>query len=164
MNELISEVLEALSEQVKHMQQLADQEALLQRCVMERDWTVLEELIPRMATASEAIEAAENARDYSVQRLALALGLGPSPRFSDVVAALPEESRMALADLYRRLKIVVLRLQSRTASIDTYVRSSVSTMRAVMRELYPEHAAPVYSRSGGGIFTGGQALVVNHHL
>lgn len=164
MKEQIAEMLAALSEQVTQMERLAEHEGALQQCLIDRDWDALEQLVPRMVKTSEAIEAAEALRDAAVGRLAQALGMGRAARFSEIIESLPEDSRRTLAELYRNLKIVVLRLQSRTAAIDTYVRATVSTMRGVLRELYPEHATHVYSRSGGGAFTGGQALVVNHHL
>ncbi|WP_146049397.1 MULTISPECIES: flagellar export chaperone FlgN [Alkalispirochaeta] len=157
-------VLECLREQALLMDRLATGQQHLQQAVVLRDWERLESVLEEMNLLGEALAGKENERDQAFHDLAQALGCRRS--LSAILAELPRETRAEVSQAYRALKVAVLRLQSHTASMDTYVRSSMATNREVLRELFPEWAAPGYSRTGQGNMgpeAAGTALMVNHH-
>lgn len=164
MSESKSTFVRQLWRQVALMQELSVQEQALQEAVRDREWEALQAIMRRMTETSEDLGRVETERISAYQSLADAADRDGNVEFSALLARLPEDLRSEISDAYRALKIAVLQLKSRTSGIDTYLRTTITTMRGVMRELYPEHATPVYSRDGSGAFTGGQALVVNHHL
>lgn len=167
MAESKSAFVQTLWRQAALMEELSLQEEALQQAVQERQWERLQETMKLMTQKSEELTGVENERIAAYEELMNALGRSDKndgDAFSDVMAHLPEEIRGEISEAYRALKVAVLQLKSRTGGIDTYLRSTISTMRGVMRELYPEHTTPVYSRTGTRSYTGGQALMVDHHL
>lgn len=154
--------LEVLERQTILIDQLARDEAELQRAVADRDWACLEDLVPRMAQLGEEINDAEATRNELLADLAASLGHNLT--FSQVLARIPAEVRTGLSERYRALKIAVLRLQSRTSTMDAYLRSVIGTTRGVLRELYPEQMEHRYSRTGHGQFSGATAMMVDSSL
>ncbi|SIQ89251.1 FlgN protein [Alkalispirochaeta americana] len=157
-------LLECLQRQTSLLDQLTVHQKALQTEVLRRDWDRLEELLEELHPLGEALAGIENERDQAFHDLAQAAETGRS--LAAILAKLPREIRADVSEAYRALKVAVLRLQSNTASMDTYLRSSMATNREVLRELFPEWAAPGYSRTGQGNMgaeTAGTALMVNHH-
>ena len=151
-----------LERQAMLIDELAEREADLQKLVTARAWDELETLIPHMTDLGEAINDAEEARSAVYDEIVAAVGGERS--FAHILSRLPIEVRAALSGAYRRLKVAVLRLQSRTSSVDTYLGSTISTTRGVLRELYPEHASVGYSRNGRNRFGNGAPVMVDRAL
>ncbi|TVR68939.1 MAG: hypothetical protein EA427_09310 [Spirochaetaceae bacterium] len=150
-----------LKQQTELIEILAQQETELQQRVADRDWESVETLVGEMTSVSEAISRVEE--DRNALFLEIACELGGETDFAVVLSRMPMEIRTLLSQRYRELKIAVLRLQSRTANMDAYLRSSLATNRSVLRELFPEHATPGYSSDGQGRLQAGTALMVNSH-
>lgn len=153
--------LTALERQTELMNSLTTLEEELQTIVAERRWDDLQMHLPRMTRVSDHIADAEEQRNDAFLDLALACGVGSA--FPDVLAALPDEARAAISSRYRALKVAVLRLGNRTASMDAYLRSTIATNRGLMRELYPDQSPSGYSRDGAHT-AGTAALVVDRHM
>ncbi len=151
-----------LERQATLIEALAEREADLQELVTKRAWDDLETLIPQMTDLGEAINHAEEERSAVYEEIVAAVGGERS--FAYILSHLPIEVRTTLSGAYRRLKVAVLRLQSRTSSVDTYLNSTISTTRGVLRELYPEHASVGYSRSGRNRFGNGSPVMVDRAL
>ena len=151
-----------LDHQADLIAELANQEAALQEVVAARDWRRLEELLPRMTEVSEAISSVEAQRNDMFHEIAASVGGEVS--FARILQRLPEHVRSELSRAYRRLKVSVLALQSRTAGMDSYLRSTIATTRGILKELYPEHTAHGYSRDGQGRFGTAPAVMVDHAL
>ncbi len=154
--------LELLERQTTLIEELTEKQTTLQGLVVRKDWTGMERLVPEMTALSEAISRVESKRNDVFGELSASFGQVNS--FAHILIHLPEEIRSAISRQYRALKIAVLRLQSRTATMDAYVRSNMSTNRDVLRELMPEHSTNGYTREGRGHFSTASAVVVNHEL
>ena len=150
-----------LDRQTELLEGLTRQEATLQERVEERDWGAVETLMSEMTVISEAVARVEDARNSVF--LEIADSLGGETDFAVVLSRMPAEVRELLSQRYRALKVAVLRLQSRTSNMDAYLRSTLATNRSVLRELFPEHAAPGYSSDGQGRMQAGTALMINSH-
>lgn len=160
-NTRIEDFLLLLERQTELIEDLARREGALQDRVADQDWSAVEVLIGEMIVTSEAITAVEEQRNSTF--LEIACALGGETDFAVVLSRLPQEVRSEISLRYRDLKVAVLRLQSRTSDMDAYLRSSMATNRAVLRELFPEHAAPGYSADGQGRMQAGTALMINRH-
>lgn len=150
-----------LERQTSLIDTLTRHEVRLQQTVADHDWTTVETLIGEMTSVSEQLAVAEEERNNAF--LEIAFSLGGETDFAVVLSRLPAEVRQTVSQRYRELKVAVLRLQSHTANMDAYLRSTLATNRGVLRELFPEHAAPGYSSDGQGRIEAGTALMVNQH-
>lgn len=161
---LVEAVVETLSAQLTMMNTLAEQEAELHRRMMEREWDEVTPLIDTMGQMSDAVVEAENRRHDAYCRLRRHLGLNDGSGFGEVLAALNDEDRRKLAELYRQLKLAVIRLQSLAGGVDRYVRTMMATTREIIQEAYPHRSGATYRRDGNHSAQAGEALVLNHHL
>ena len=161
---LVETVVETLSAQLTMMNTLAEHEAELHRRMLEREWEEVTPLIETMSDMSDAVVEAENRRHDAYCTLRRHLGLEDSAGFAEVLAALDDEDRRRLAELYRQLKLAVIRLKSLADGVDRYVRTMMATTRELIKEAYPHRSGATYSRDGGHAAHSGEALVLNHHL
>ncbi len=154
--------LELLEHQTVLIEGLAEKQGVLQGIVARKDWTAMERIVPEMTRLSEEIARTESRRNEVFAELSASFGNAES--FAHVLVHLPDQLREGISRQYRALKIAVLRLQSKTATMDAYVRSSMSTNRDVLRELIPEHSSNGYTSRGHGHFATASAVVVDHEL
>lgn len=159
---LLQDFIGILDRQTALINELSEMELELQKIVADRDWERLTEIVPRMTTVSEAINEAEELRNQTV--LELTRIAGPGVLFSELLRRLSPEVRIAVTERYRNLKIAMLRLRSRSSSIDSYLRATISTQRGVLKELYPDRTSPGYTSDGDGTFTTAPAMVLDHSL
>ncbi|MFW5801256.1 MAG: flagellar export chaperone FlgN [Spirochaeta sp.] len=160
----IAEFQNSLQQQVHLLEELAGYEQRMQHAVIMRDWPELEIAIQEMYALSDCIYSCEHVREKEFARLRSALGLPEDVRFSVVLGNLPQEHRHEIASLYRRLKIAVLRVQTLTGGIDSYVSSTVENMQQIVEEVFPGTRGSIYSRDGNLQGKQPPAMVVNHHL
>lgn len=158
----IREFVELLNHQADFIGRLAEYEGELQQVVSARDWKRLESLLPEMNRIGEAVNELEERRNAMYNDIATAVG--GAETFARIVSRLPQELRGELSGAYRRLKVAVLALQSRTNGMDAYIRATISTTRGVLQELYPEHTSRGYSRDGQGRFDTAAAVMVDRAL
>lgn len=156
--------VDVLSLQVLLFTDLAREERILADAVVAKDWPSLDRVIRVMDGYSRKIVHADEQRARVYDALRSRLGLREGGLFSDVLDAIPFESREQLSNLFRELKIAVMRVRSLTGGVETYVESSNQTLRSVLQELYPERKGRLYSRSGATTEHADTPVVVNHHL
>ena len=159
--EQIQEFHDVLLKQTQLLTALSQYEQRLQGIVADRDWPQLERIIPAMEAVGSEFDALEGRRDAVLTEMQFAAGGERS--FASLLDTFSPELREKITNAYRSFKVAVLQLRSQTAGLDTYLRSSIGTLRGVLQELYPEHASAVYSREGFGGYTGGQAMVLSRH-
>lgn len=157
----IDSFLVLLEQQTGLINTLARQELELQQYISDRQWSEVDRTIARMSVTSEAIAAAEEKRNAAFMEISP--GSTGGGEFSALIARLPLEIREDISRRYRDLKVAVLRLQSCTANMDSYLRAALATNRGVLRELFPEHTPSGYSSDGQGRLGEGTALMVNQH-
>lgn len=159
--EQIQEFRGILLQQTELLTALSQQEQHLQAVVADRDWPQLERLLPSMEAVGVEFQRLETRRQVVYTEMQFAAGGEQS--FAALLKSFPGDEREKISAAYRGLKVAVLRLRSQTAGLDTYLRSSIGTLRGVLQELYPEHASTVYSRDGFGGYPSGQAMVLSRH-
>lgn len=154
----------ALSTQIELFETVTEDHDLLQKAVYARDWGLLEYYISRLQVRSGELVELEEIRRQAYAQLREELGLGPDDAFYDVLTRLNNDDRARLAQLYRRLKVAVMRMSGRNASLEHYVSTSSETLEEVLSELFPQRKGTIYGRSGKASARHGSAFVVNRSL
>jgi flagellar biosynthesis/type III secretory pathway chaperone len=151
----------ALMKQLSLLEMLEKEELNLQSSVIEKDWPGTESCIKHLETLSERVMRAERRRHELFNALKAALKAEDDEGFYDVIARFPEEERRELSELYRKLKVAVLKVQSLNGGIDTYIRSAAYTLGKVLDEYIPSRRNKTYSRSGRRAGTGEGPLFIS---
>ncbi len=126
----------------------ADMQGHLQEIVVERRWTGLEKTIGSLQKLSERIEELEQKRYRLFCTLKASLGANENETFTQVISRLAFDERQEMMNLYRKLKIAVIRLKGRSGRLGYYVRILLDSTSQVLGELFPHRKGRLYSRFG----------------
>ncbi len=154
-------LIDALEEEVALLDAFVKKERELRELVMDRNWPALERVIATLNESAGSIEAAEERRHAAFTRVAKSLGLGAEASFYDVVSHVPQESRQDLIDLFRELKVSVMRVQGLNSGIESFVQARSQSLNDVLEAFGPNHRGRVYGRDGAQTRKGHEALVVD---
>jgi hypothetical protein len=160
----VEKLKELINSEVELLESFARDERKLQSAMVNRQWELLEGIVNEMSHASEQVLAVETERHECYTRLREELGCDPQDSFYDFAARLDLGERMEISELYRRLKVAVMRVQALTGGIGSYVTSATTAIRDVLDELYPQRKGRIYSRGGHHTAPDDRAMVVDHHL
>ena len=123
-------------------------EVKLQEAFLRRDWPELDALVSELGSLSGRIEAMEQRRHNTFLELKVSLKLAEKMTFHRVIMEMSGEDREELADLYRKLKIAVIRVRGATGRLGYYFRSVSDSANRVLSELLPYRKGRIYSRVG----------------
>jgi len=157
-------VKELIAAQADAMLAFGTHEQELQTAIMNRDWSTIDSLVPRMQRSSAELEATDAARHDAFVVAKRELGLSSDASFSDFIDRVNEDDRRELTALYRSLQVSVLRVKSVTRGIDSYVRGTLRTTNEVLGEVFPDQKGTMYSRRGKRSPADGRAMVLDRHL
>ncbi len=138
----------ALKKQLSLLEMLEKEELNLQSSVIEKDWPGTESSIQHLENLSERMMRAERRRHELFHALKSSFTADDDEGFYDVIARFPEDERRELSELYRKLKVTVLKVQSLNGGIDSYVRSAAYTLGKILDEYIPSRRNNTYSRNG----------------
>ena len=155
---------ELLNREAELLENFAHQEQKLQDAIVDREWDRLEGIVNEMSDASQSVLSVEHERHECYTRVREEYGCRSDAGFYDFVAHLDLGDRMEISELYRRLKVAVMRVQALTGGIGSYITSATSAIRDVIDELYPQRKGRIYSRAGHHAAPDDRAMVVDHHL
>lgn len=154
-------LIEALEHEVSLLDSFVQKERELRDVVMDRNWPALEEIISALNEAGTSISTAEQKRHRAFTDLAESEGLSGDVSFYDVVSHVPQEDRQYLVDLFRELKIAVMRVQGLNSGIESFVQARSSSLNDLLEVFGPSHRGKVYGRDGAQTHKGREALVVD---
>jgi hypothetical protein len=160
----VENLKELLNREVELLESFAREEQKLQSAIVDREWDRLEYIVNEMSEASERVLAVETERHECYTRVREELGCEAQDSFYDFASRLELGDRMEISELYRRLKVAVMRVQALTGGIGSYITSATSAIRDVLDELYPQRKGRIYSRAGHHTAPDDRAMVVDHHL
>jgi hypothetical protein len=164
----------ALRDEAQALNEFAAGQKHLQELIGKRQWTRLQAQIDELKSLATRVEALEDRRVSSYQKLKRSLG-GSTPgspeaqrreseRFEEIVTRLPAADRDELFGLYRQLKLAVIRVKGNAGLLGFYLRSLSGTVQKVLEELFPHRRGTIYSRSGRSRDAGDHSLVVHRHV
>ena len=160
----LRDLKQSMKREVELLEAFATEEQKLQNAIVEREWERLEEIVDTMSTASEEVLEAETERHRCYTTAHAEAGCGDEESFYDFVSRLDLGERTEISELYRRLKIAVMRVQALTGGIGSYVTSATTAVREILDELYPQRKGRIYSSGGHHSSPDERALVLDRHL
>jgi hypothetical protein len=155
---------DVLEQQIWVLEELAEQEAALQRAVAQRDWPAAESIIDGLRERADRFAGLEQVRHEAYLEMLHSVGATESVPFPVALGRLDDGSRRRLTELYRRLKAALFRVRSVSEGLDAFVAALVTTTRGILEEIYPSRKGRMYGRRGQVAGTEDWALVVNRHL
>lgn len=153
-----------LKSQIELLERTAVEHRELQSAVMDRDWQALEEYMARLSVRSGELSELERRRHDAYRNLREQLELDSGDGFFEVLTRLDNGPRARLAELYRNLKVAVMRLAGQNGNLESYVSASSETLEQVLAELFPQRKGTIYGRSGVATAKDSRAFVVNRTL
>lgn len=154
-------LLDALENEVSLLDSFVEKERELRQLVMDRNWPALESVIRALNAYASRIESVEETRHQAFRTLAEACGLPAESSFYDLVTHIPQEMRHDLVELFRELKVAVMRVEGLNSGIETFVQSRTQSLNDVLEVFGPSHRGRVYGRDGAQTRKGREALVVD---
>ncbi len=160
----IDRFAEVIGRQVELLEETAQKQQELQRAVIDRNWHTLDELLRELDTLGEEIHFVEEKRRAMYEQVCDNLRLENRANFYDVLCSLDNSDRNRLNDVYRRLKVAVMRVRNATDGLDAYVSAAGDTLHQVLGEVFPERKGTVYARDGSKAGVTERPLVVDQEL
>ena len=161
---LIDELKNLMQIEIDLLNGFAGLEVKLQEAFLRRDWSELDTLVSELGSFSGRIEAMEERRHNTFLELKVSLKLDEKMTFSRVITEMSSEDREELSDLYRKLKIAVIRVRGAAGRLGYYFRSVSDSANRVLSELLPYRKGRIYSRVGLPRAAEGASLVFNREL
>jgi hypothetical protein len=141
-------VLQNLSELTDAFFAMGDLERELQESLLEKRTNDNDHLIQKMEKLKSSIATLETHREIEFQLLLAEAGLPTNSGLRDILVLLAPTDRELLAEAYRNLKIAVLGVKAQAQGIDMFTRHSITVLKGVVDELYPERRQRTYTHRG----------------
>ena len=158
------ELKSMMLEEAALLNDFAQKQEDLQKILSNRKWAESEGIIARLRALSYKIEKFEQKRYECFCSLRARAGPGKDESFSHVISNLPFSDRQELLNLYRKLKIAVIRVKGVSGRLGYYIRSLTESVSQVLEELFPYRKGKLYSRSGRARAVGDESIVVDRKL
>ena len=158
-----------LTRQAEEIEKLALVCSQLQHAVEQREWGEIEQGLRLVGEASERVERLEEERYEDYHRLVAACEVSSRTNdervpFGRLLSHVPEPFREGLSRAHRALYAAVIRFRTRIAITENYLRASITTTRAILGEMYPEHTSSGYSARGERHFETARAVMIDRCL
>ncbi len=159
-----TELGRAMREESEALERFSALQGELEAAVRARDWKALERTVAELGVLAAAVESMDADRERVFRAL---LGREQAPgegAMEELLSRLTGGAREELAALHRRLKVAVIRVRSRTAVLDHYLRTLSGALGGVLEELFPHRKGRLYNRSGRTRGVRDHSLVVDRRL
>jgi hypothetical protein len=153
-----------MSEEIAMLDLFCEKEAEINGFIHQCDWRGLSDALKDLAPIGEEIERLDRERHCEYESLREKAGEAENSSFYQVILKLIPDDRDVCGDLYRRLKLAVLKIQGLTLAIDSHVRTISGTIHGILNDFYPHRRGKLYSRGGGERPVEDNAVVINHKL
>ncbi|MDR0629197.1 MAG: hypothetical protein LBG24_06105 [Treponema sp.] len=143
----------------------------VRNAVVNREWTDFDSLLRTMNQYGDQFQVLE------AERAALLSGFlegseSPSPKgsqdntlhFYRLVSRLPEQDRKGLTEMYRNLKLRVLKIRMANESLAAYLTEAKTLVNCFLETACPERKTRFYSRWGTRVAMDARSMMVNHSL
>lgn len=161
---LANNLIDLMAEETLLLEDFGSREEEIRACISSNNWNDLTLTIQHLSPLAEKIEQVEKTRDEAFSALRSVCGEKEDASFYHVVFHLPERERDISVELYRKLKLAAIRIQSITLSIDSYVRTVSGTVRQILEEIFPYQKGKIYSKHGGSVDSQAEPMVLNTRL
>jgi flagellar biosynthesis/type III secretory pathway chaperone len=154
MKELLTNLIEALREELKQygeMLALLDQQ---QQLVIQRQAAALPEIVGQVNTQAGAITVARQEREQRQRHLARVLGLEENSGVTGLLARLPRDYQPLVAALLDENNELLARVQQRARQNHLLLSHAVELMQQLINSFFPGAAPVTYDSAGTSVGTG----------
>ena len=161
---LKEELDQVMEQEIILLELFCKKEEEIKSFILRNEWAGLERVLKEFQPITEEIDLLEKVRNDLFIALKVNLGEKSDAGFYQTIVHFSPVEREKSAELYRKLKRLVLKIQGITWSIDAHVRSVTGMMYKILNEHFPHRKGKIYSRRGSAKSAENCPMVVNKAL
>jgi hypothetical protein len=159
------ECISILKKEIALLERLGSAQDVVSQAVFSRDWTDMDALFARLDEYSKEFEALEKERSNLFSDLSQNLGFEHEKTgFYALATRLDPETRRQMTDLYRRLKLDVLKIRLANENLNEYIAAHRSVISEFLQAAFPDRKGKLYSRHGREIHAEMRSIVLDRSL
>jgi len=159
------ECISILQKEIALLERLGAAQEVVSQAVFSRDWTDMDALFKRLDEYGTEFEELEKERMGLLSELSTILGFEEEkPGFYALTTRLDPELRRQMTDLYRRLKLDVLKIRISNENLNQYITSNRSVISEFLQAAFPDRKGKLYSRHGREIHSEMRSIVLDRSL
>uniref|UniRef100_A0A7C3IL03 Flagellar protein FlgN n=1 Tax=Gracilinema caldarium TaxID=215591 RepID=A0A7C3IL03_9SPIR len=159
------ECISILQKEIALLERLAAAQDVVSQAVFSRDWTDMDALFKRLEEYSNEFEALEKERTSIFSGLGRELGFEHERlSFYTLATRLEQETRRQMTDLYRRLKLDILKIRLANENLNQYIATNRSVISEFLQAAFPDRKGKLYSRHGREIHAEMRSIVLDRSL
>jgi len=154
-----------LQKEIALLERLEAAQKVVSETVFSRDWTDMDALFTRLDEYGKEFESLEKERAKLFSELGRELGFEQEkPGFYALATRLDPETRREMTDLYRRLKLDVLKIRLANENLHHYIASNRSIISDFLQAAFPDRKGKLYSRHGREVHAEMRSIVLDRSL
>ncbi|AEJ19260.1 flagellar export chaperone FlgN [Gracilinema caldarium] len=158
----VYECIALLQKEIALLERLAFAQDVVSQAVCSRDWTDIDALFKRLDEYNKEFDALEKDRSQLFIELSQALGFDQEkPGFYVLATRLDPENRRQMTDLYRRLKLDVLKIRLSNDTLQHYIATNRAVISEFLQAAFPDRKGKLYSRHGREIHAEMRSIVLD---
>lgn len=159
------ECISILQQEIALLERLAAAQDVVSQAVFSRDWSDLDALFKRLDGYNKEFDTLEWQRTMIFEELGQELGfVNERLGFYAIATRLEPEIRRQMTDLYRRLKLDVLRIRLANENLQHYITSNRMVISEFLKAAFPDRKGKLYSRHGKEIHSEMRSIVLDRSL
>lgn len=159
------ECISLLQKEIALLERLGAAQDVVSEAVFARDWTDMDALFKRLDEYGVEFEALEKERARIFEELGRDLGFEQErPGFYALTTRLNPEIRRQMTELYRRLKLDVLKIRLANENLNRYIAANRMLISEFLQATFPDRKGKLYSRHGREIHSEMRSIVLDRSL
>ena len=158
--------VQILKQEIELLDKIIDVQYEIRTSVVVREWENFDEFMNTLNTYNNDFEALETERDQVFSSIAVEKNrdILAEESFYAVTARLPVFQRQTLTDLYRDLKIRILRVRFENDGLMKYLNEAKSYTETFLDTVFPGRRGKLYSAKGTIVASDMRSMILNHSL
>ncbi len=150
--------------QIQLMDEFAELQLEVRRCLESRDWPQLERTLQEMESKGRELQNIEETRQQLWEKNCHEVHAETDDSFYSVTLRLPDDQRTRLSELRQTLRLSTLNLKGVNHGLSLYVQSAGLLIKAYLKEIRPELKGSLYGRAGKLRNGESVSMVLNRHI
>ncbi|MCA1949283.1 MAG: flagellar export chaperone FlgN [Treponema sp.] len=157
--------ISVIQKEIALLERLGAAQDVVSQAVYARDWADLDALFKRLEEYGKEFEMLEQERSKLFSELGKKLGFtDEKPGFYNITSRLSPELRRQMTDLYRRLKLDVLKIRLANENLNHYIASNRMVISDFLQAAFPDRKGKLYSRHGREVHSEMRSIVLDRSL